>query len=711
MAAIQAIRSKGVLLVTVIAVALFLFVIGDALRGGESIWNQSKMNVGQVNGEKVSIQDYQQMVEDFTTFYEIQQNQNSFSEEENNRIKDEAWQTFVQNSLIADECEKLGLAVTDDELAEAIQAGASILNVPMFQNQQTGRYDYAAVQGFLTEYQKAKESGQQIPDAYNKIYKYYIFAQKQIRAQLLAQKYQVLLSSSILTNKVEAKLAFDERIKESDILLASVPFTSVDDKEVEVSDADVKAKYEEDKEQYRQFVETRDAKLLDVFVQPSAEDKAAAEKDIDEVYGKLLNAQTNTAAGNVVRQSSSLMPYSDILKTKDAFPHFIASVLDSISVGTTIKPAFDAAQNGYYTAKLLDKAVRPDSVLFRQIVVAGTEDAKIAKQADSIMTALQSGANFKALAKKYNQTGDSTWLVSNQYERAQLDADNANFITTLSEMVAGQTKSIKVDGGTIILQVMQTKKPVTKYNVAAVLKELRFSDETYKSEYNKFSSFIAANPTIEQIEENAAKSGYALRPIDNISSASHNIAGIRGTREAIKWLFDDAKVGDVSQLYECGSNDHLMIVSLAGVNKEGYVSLDKIKETITEEVKDEKKAEKLLAAITTWDKAVAAKGASCDTIRHITFSAPSFIRATSASEPIISALASKTKKGATAGPVKGNKGIYMLKVLNQTNFGEKFDAKQEQETTSSQNIRMASSAVMQTLYLNANVKDQRYKFF
>ena len=227
MAAIQAIRNKGVLLVTVIAVALFLFVIGDALRGGESIWNQSKMNVGQVNGEKVSIQDYQQMVEDFTTFYEIQQNQNSFSEEENNRIKDEAWQTFVQNSLIADECEKLGLAVTDDELAEAIQAGASILNVPMFQNQQTGRYDYAAVQGFLTEYQKAKESGQQIPDAYNKIYKYYIFAQKQIRAQLLAQKYQVLLSSSILTNKVEAKLAFDERIKESDILLASVPFTSV----------------------------------------------------------------------------------------------------------------------------------------------------------------------------------------------------------------------------------------------------------------------------------------------------------------------------------------------------------------------------------------------------------------------------------------------------------------------------------------------------
>lgn len=711
MAAIQAIRNRGVLLVTIIAVALFLFVIGDALRGGESIWNQSKMNVGQINGEKVSIQDYQQMIEDFTTFYEIQQNSSSFSEEENNRIKDEAWQTFIQNTLIADECEKLGIAVTDDEVAEAIQSGAPILNVPVFQNQQTGRYDYAAVQGFLTEYQKAKESGQQIPDTYNKIYKYYIFAQKQIRSQLLAQKYQVLLSSSILTNKVEAQQAFNERMKESDILLASVPFSSIEDKDVEVSDADIKAKYEEDKEQYRQYVETRDVKLLDVFVQPSAEDKAAAEKDMDEIYGKLLEAQTATAAGNVVRQSSSLMPYSDILKTKDAFPHFIASALDSISVGTTLRPAYDAAQNGYYTAKLLDKAVRPDSVLFRQIVVAGTEDAKIAKQADSIMNAIKAGSDFKALAKKYNQTGDSTWLVSSQYERAQFDADNALFVNTISETAPGQTKSIKVEGGTIIIQVMQTKKPVTKYNVAAVLKELRFSDETYKSEYNKFSSFIAANPTIQQIEENAAKSGYALRPIENLTSASHNVAGIRGTREAIKWLFDDAKEGEVSQLYECGSNDHLMIVSLTSVNKEGYRALDKVKESIAEEVKEEKKAEKLLANITSWDKAISAKGASCDTIRHITFNAPSFIRATNASEPIISALASKTKKGATAGPVKGNKGVYMLKVLNSTNFGDKFDAKQEQETTSSQNVRMATSAVMQTLYLNANVKDQRYKFF
>ncbi len=711
MAALQSIRNRGVLLVAAIAVALFLFVIGDALRGGESIWNQSKMNVGQINGEKVSIQEYQDLVEDFTTFYEIQQNTSSFTEEDNNRIKDEAWQTYVQSQLIENECKKLGLAVTDEEVAEVIQEGANILNIPAFQNQQTGRYDYASVQSFLTEYQKAKESGQQMSDVYSKLYKYYIFAQKQIRSQLLTQKYQVLLASTILSNKVEAKAAYDQRTKESDILLAAIPFSSIEDKDVEVSDNDIQAKYNEDKEQYRQVVETRDIKLLDVFVQPSATDKAAAEKDIDETFSKLVDAENNTAAGNVVRQSSSLMPYVNLLKTKDAYPNFIASALDSISVGTTLRPAYDATQNVYYTAKLLEKAVRPDSVLFRQIVISGTDNDKIAKQTDSVMNAIRTGADFKALAKKFNQTGDSTWLVSNQYERAQLDNDNNIYVTTLSELSAGQTKAIKVEGGQIILQVMQTKKPVTKYNVAVVIKEFRFSDETYKNEYNKLSSFIAANPTIQLIEENAAKSGYALRPVENVTNSTHNVAGIRGTRDAIKWIFDDAKVGDVSQLYECGSNDHLMLVSLAAINKEGYTPIEKVKDAISTELKNEKKAEKILSTVTSWEKATAAKGVSCDTVRHITFSTPAFVRATSASEPIVSALAYKTQKGATAGPVKGNAGVYMIKVLNTIRQGDKFDEKAEQESADSYNIRSVSSAVMQTLYLKANVKDQRYKFF
>ena len=715
MAALQKIRNRGVLLVTAIAVALFLFVVGDALRGGESFFNQAKMNVGQVSGEKLAIQDYQDMVDDFTTFYEVYQNKTGLTEEESNRVKDEAWQTYIQNQLIGQECEKLGIAVTDEEISEVIKGGSSpLLQVDAFKNQQTGRYDYASLQSFLGSYQEAKKSGQQLPDMYNKLYNYYMFVQKQLRQQLLMQKYQALLSSCFLSNPVEAKAVFDARTGESDVLLCAVPFTSVDDKAVEVTDADLKAKYDEQKEQFRQMDETRDAKMIDVQVQPSAADKAAAEKDMDEVYAKLQAAEGAQAVGNVVRQAASLMPYTAVLKTKDAFPALISGQVDSLTVGQTVRPVYDAAQNVYYTLKLIEKATQPDSVLFRQIGVVGKDAADVEKKADSIMNALATGASFRQLAKKYNQVGDSSWLTSTQYQNAQLDDDNLQFVTTLAGMTAGQTKKLKLEGGTIVLQVLQTRNPVVKYNLAAVVKELRFSDETYSQQYNKFSSFIAANPSLEQIEANAEKNGYMLRPLTDIAASNHNIAGIRGTRDALKWLFDEARPGQVSQLYECGSNDHLMLIALTGVNKEGYRALDKVRDMLTIDVKAEKKAEKILAdvkSVNSWSAAQKVKGAVCDTLRHVTFSSPAFVAATNSSEPVVSALAAKTQKGAFAGPVKGNSGVFMLQVIDKKQNAEKFDAKQEQERLASQNFGRTYNTVFQSLYLKAGVKDQRYKFF
>ena len=716
MAALQKIRSKGVLLVTVIAVALFLFVAGDLFRGLESIFQHSSQQVGEVSGKSVSIQDYQKMIEDLQTYYEIVQQKSSFSEDELNRIKDEAWQTYVQSQLIQQQCEELGLAVSDDEISDVVKSGYSqMLQVPVFMNQETNRYDYSMVNTFLTEYKKLKDAGSQVPEAYEKIYKYYLFAQRQIRDQLLTQKYQVLLSQSFLSNPVEAKLAFDSRSSEADLLLAALPASSIKDDAVQVSDDDIKAKYNEDKEKYQQLIETRDVKIIDIQVVASQADKTAAETDLAEAAAKLAAASNNTTAGNAVRQATSLIPYSDVYKTKDAFPAMISSSLDSVAVGTVTKPAFDAMTNTYYTYKVLGKTTQADSVLFRQMGVIGKDEADIAKKADSIMTALSTGAAFKDIAKKYNQTGDSAWIATSQFENAALDADNTLFISTLYNMNAGETKKLKLDNGsTIILQVMKTAHPVTKYNVAAIVKELRFSDDTYSKEYNKFSSFVAANTTLEQVEANAAKNGYTVRPIEDLTTASHGIANIRATRDALKWVFEEAKVGNVSQLYECGNNDHLLLVALTGINEAGYRSVDKLKDQLTDEIKKEKKVEKLYESaknVKSIAEAQKLKDVVVDTVKHVSFSAPTFIAATTSSEPLVSAVAAKTAKGAFAGPVKGNNGVYMFQVLNKTQTSEKFDAKSEQSTLAMNNFRNASTAIINALYLKANVKDNRYKFF
>ena len=622
----------------------------------------------------------------------------------------------MQSELIKNQCDELGLAVTDDEISDIVKSGMSqLLQVPVFMNQQTGRYDYATVNAFLTEYKTLKDAGSQIPEAYDKIYKYYLFAQRQICDQLLTQKYQVLLSQSFLSNPEEAKMAFAGRTEESDLLLAALPATSVKDDAVSVTDTDLKNKYNEDKEQYRQYIETRDIKVIDIQVTASNEDKQAAEAEMADAATKLANATNNTTAGNVVRQSTSLLSYSDIFKMKDAFPSMISSNLDSAAVGTVKAPAYDAMTNTYYTYKVLGKKTEADSVLFRQIGVIGKDEADVAKKADSIMTALNSGANFKELAKKYNQTGDSTWLATAQFQTSQVDGDNALFINTLYGMNSGETKKLTMENGaTVILQVMKTANPVTKYNVAAVVKELKFSDNTYSKEYNKFSAFVAENKSLEQMEANAAKSGYTVRPINDVASNAHGIANIRATRDVLKWLFDDAKTGDVSQLYECGNNDHLLIVALTNINKEGYRSEAKLKDMLTEEIKQEKKVEKLYESaknVKNIAEAQKLKDVVVDTIKHVSFSAPTYIAATGASEPMVSALASKTAKGAFAGPVKGNNGVYMLQVINKNKTAEKFDAKTEEASAAMNDFRAVSNAIINTLYLKANVEDKRYKFF
>lgn len=719
MAVLQKIRNRGVLLVTIIAIALFLFVIGDLLRGGEGLINQSRQTVGQVNGQSVSIQEFQSLFDDMLNYQKIAQQKSSFTEEENNQIKDFAWQTYVQDQLITKECQALGLTVTDDEVAQIIRIGSSqLLQVPIFMNQQ-GHYDYTVVQQFLNEYQQAKDQGQQIPESAQNIYNYYLFVQRQIRSQYLASKYQALLANLVLSNPVSAKQNFQARQQETDIILASIPFSSIKDDEVSVSDQDLKAEYEVEKEHYRQYVETRDVKIIDVTISASDKDKKALEADMQKAYESLAATTTNDAAGNVTRQNTSLLAYTNIMKTKEAFPQMIQDVLGSdsatLAVGSTTTPQYDALTNTYFTLKLLEKYTQADSVLYRQLYVAGKDQTDINKKSDSIMNALQAGANFKALAKKYGQTGDSTWVATHDFQQSQLDADNVKVLSALYAMQIGQTQKVTFsNGATIILQVLQQRNPVVKYNVAALVKELHFSDDTYNLAYNKFSSFVAANPTLQQIETNAPKNGYTVRPLENLSTSLHNIANISNTSDAVKWVFDQAKVNDISPLYECGNNDHLLLVALTGINPEGYATFEKVKEYIRQQVLNDKKADKIIASaqkVTTLQAAKSLTGVVVDSVSHVSFANPAFVRATMSSEPVVSALAAKTPKGQFAGPVKGQAGVFMLQALNKHTTAEKYDEKaqirQDQQTA----MRLLGQSLINDLYISAKVKDQRYKFF
>ena len=712
MATLQKIRSKGPLLVIVIGLALFAFIAGDAWKVLQP--HQGKQDVGEVNGEVLSAQDYQKMVDELSEVIKLTNGLNSLTEDQLNNVKDQVWQSYVNNKLIAEQAEKLGLKVTDAEIQSIIDQGTHpLLMQTPFRNPQTGMFDKDMLKKFLVDYANlnASQMPAQYVEYYQKMGAFWQFVEKTLAQSTLAEKYQNLVAKSLISNPVAAEDAFNSRTEQSDLLLAGVPYSSINDSTIQVSDSEIKDRYNEKKEQFKQLVETRDIRYIDVKVVPSDADRKAVEKEVTEYSNQL--ASTTADFGTFVRSTGSSVNYSDVPVSKSVFPADVASRLDSTNVNEVYGPYYNQTDDSFNAFKLLAKVSSPDSIQFRQIQVYADTEEKTKTLADSIYNALKGGADFAAVAKIYGQTGEATWVNAQSWEGSELDADNSKFINTLLNQPVNELANLNMGQANLILQVMNKKSMQTKYKVAVVKREVEFSKETYNAAYNKFSQFVAQNTTIDSMVKNAEESGYTLMPRTDLSSAEHYVGGVRSTREALKWIFA-AKPGEVSPLYECGENDHLMVVALDKIHEAGYRDINSVAEMLRAEIRRDKKAEKIMEEMKKYNSIAQVKGmkdAVSDSVKHVTFSAPAYISVTRSSEPVIGAVAAKTAANKVSAPIKGNGGVYMIQVYAKEKGSEKFDAKQEETTLTNMAVLIAGNQIINDLYQKAKVVDQRYLFF
>lgn len=713
MAVLGKIRSKGILLVSIIGLGLFAFIAEEAFRSCEASKNNERQQIGVVLGEKMTYEEFQKLVDEYSDVIKMMQGKENFTEDELNSLRDQVWNSYVQSKLIEEDAKKLGLRVTDDEIRAILNEGTNqmLLQTP-FVNQQTGRFDANQLKQFLSEYKK--NTNPQLQEQYQKIYNYWNFIEKSLRQQILAQKYQTLLASTFLSNPVEAQQAFNEANEEADIDLIAFPYSSVKDADIKVTDADLKSKYEELKPTFQQYEESRDIKYVSVKVNASATDKSELFKKTNE-YAKAFASAEDPA--EAVRKSGSIIPYLGVPVNKNAFPTDVQLLLDSIAVGSTTAVKENAQDNTLNALRLISRAQLPDSIQFQAIQVGGNTPEEAHKRADSIYAALSADASqWEAIAKKYGQTGEKTWMTTQQYQFApSLDKDTKNYLNVLNNAGVGELKNIATNGGNIIVKVSDRKAMTTKYIAAVIKTEITFSKDTYSKAYNKFSQYVSENQTIEALEKNAKKYGYTLETLSDVVNSQHNVANIHSTHEALKWIFD-AKEGNVSPLYECGDNDNLLVVGLTKIHKKGYRDLDDpmVKEKVKAEVVKDKKAEKLMAEVSGIKNAkeAIAKGAKVSSVNQVSFAAPVFVAETGASEPALSGAVAATGKGKfSTHPVKGNAGVYLFSKKNvNKRSGVKFNDKQEESKLAQRHLQMASG-FMGELFIKADVVDNRYLFF
>ena len=217
MATLQKIRSKGKFLIGVVGLALFAFIAEEFVRSLTYTQTESRQRVGEIYGEKINVQEFNSMVEEYTDVVKFTQGLTSLTDDQLSMMRDQVWQSLVNEKLIQHECEKLGITVTDAEMQDIISKGRNpMLAQTPFRTQQ-GTFDVNALNQFLNQYNEVMtnpELGSEIKEQYNQMNNYWKFIEKTIRQQTLAQKYQNLLGSLLVSNPVAAKANFEKTIKE-----------------------------------------------------------------------------------------------------------------------------------------------------------------------------------------------------------------------------------------------------------------------------------------------------------------------------------------------------------------------------------------------------------------------------------------------------------------------------------------------------------------
>ena len=740
--AIQKIRSYGPLLIGVVGIALFAFIAEELVRALSSANNPETEAVGEMYGDDITFKEFNDAYNAYETYMKFAWQKNNFSEDETAHMHDQVWSLLTQNHMLEREADKLGLTITDEELQQIIENGQSpILAQSIFANQ--GVFNSAYVKQFLQQYEAAdatqKENMRDIMTCWK-------FVESQVRADVLYRKYMALVGNGMLSNPVSAKANYDARMNEATVALVALPYASVKESDIQVNDTDLKAKYDELKKQSNSGLnipqETRSIKYITSSINYSPADEEALRNELQQYTTQM---ETTKEAAVAVRDSRSKESYTGMFLPKSKLPFDVRMEIDSMKVGELKGPYTNVGDTSINVVKFFAKQEMPDSISFTSLAISLQNGEAAAKaQADSVMQVLKSGTPIDSVAKHLNQVSDtSTYNPEQFYDMLKMQQfsqnDSRSFINTLYTAPLSSYQLVTTPMAYFIVNVTNRSSYQQKYDVAIIKRKIEPSTETRNTAYNKLSQFLAENKDIESIEKNAAKGGFSVRNTENMLPIGHGIAGLSQTDEILRWTFDQAKEGNISEITYCGDdNNTLMVVMVSKINKAGEIDMNEVglKDYLHNEVVKDKKAEKLIAQTKgkKLEEIAGMEGAVIDTLYNVNFAAPAYVQSVgNGYEPALSGAVAGSKKGELHTGLRGNNGVYAYVVVEQTTKNAEenpFDEKAEMNQLAmmaSQGIRQAPSAawavlsgydvrrlpnmVFQTLRNNANIKDLRYKRF
>ncbi len=687
MATLERIRNKSGLLIIVIAIGLLAFLLGDLMSSGDSMFRRKNMQIAEINGTSVSYPEYQNYITELEDYYKLNSRSSALDENTSYQIREQAWNQLVQDVIMEEKYDELGIIVTADEIFE-LATGKNVHPQirQMFTNPQTGVFDKAQVINFLQ--QKNLDPNANF---------YWLYLEKQIKKERLFTKYRELIKKGMFVTTVQAKIEAEAKQNKVDFDFVVKRYASVSDSTISISDNEIKNYYNTHKENYKQDA-MRDVVYVSFEIKPSEEDRQLAEDWItkakvdfenpatDAIQYVNMNSESNYIDRNLKfdQLSSTLQGFVQGAKEGDVYGPYAENEIFKLSRIITIKQI-------------------PDSVKARHILV------KDAVLADSLLTMIKKGADFAKVAREHSTDqgsaingGDLGWFTEGQMVKPFNDA--------CFENNKGAIVKVESQFGIHIINVQDKGKPVTKYNIATLERNVNYSTKTNQQVYAKAAKFASINNTIEKFDEAITNDNLVKRYGRSLRENDRVVNNLKSSREMVRWAFE-ANVKDMSPIFEFG--DEYVIAFLTDAKKEGYQSIAAVKSSIERELRKEKKADLLIAELNSKKQGndisalASAINGEVMTANQIDFGA--FQVPGAGVEPALVALATKSKAGELSTAVAGNNGVYIVKVNNVTTNTVDIDAEKAQlkQSTTFKIDYQATEAIRS----NAIIEDSRSKFF
>ena len=688
----------GIILVAVIGLAIVAFLLGDAVRLGTPFWKEDQSNVGEIAGKSISSEEFRAKVEQNEANFRQQMGGN-LNPQMTAYIVENTWNQTVSEVLLEKEVKRLGIEVGPTELNDMLFGKNTHPQiVQTFGNPQTGQYDKTQLTNFLNNL-----SGPQANPQIKQQWESFLQGLKRDR---LFQKYSNLVKSSVYVTSLEAREDYNNRNKLANFTYVTLPYSSIPDNKVTLSDADYQEYYDEHKNLFKNREETRTIEYVVFDARPSAADSAAIRNGITKLAADFRGTSNDSLFVSVNADTKS--PISYVKKGQ------LEAALDSqvfrSPVGTVVGPVFTGS--AFKIAKVVDVRTSPDSVKASHILInpateGGVDKAKA--KADSIFNLIKGGASFAELSSKFGTDGskDKAGDLGTFGRGAMIPA----FEEAVFNGKPGDLKVVTTQFGVHVIRIDKQVGSSVVAKVAVVDKAIAASNETQQAAFGKASSFLSSVDNAKSFDAKVTSDKLNKLVAENVTASQSSIQGLDNARTLVRWAYE-AEEGDITdKVFDLGTSS--VVAKLADVREKGVLPLEKVKKQIEPAVrnlvKGKQLADQLAKAGNSINQVAQKIGKPATPVQNVVFANPIIPGIAQENKVVGTVFGSQPNK--LSKPIIGDQGVYVVVVNSFSAPAPLTNTVNQKQQISASVKQQAQGKMIEVLKEKAEIKDNRIRFY